>query len=361
MVLRQCPKEVVLSLENNQEDVIEMILEKLFVPSNCLQGEEFSTYLLWPQDKSVKVQVEVPEALEILRIYNAERINSDGNTMFEVSEFEENGYLGIVLRARRLSEHTRDEEILFSITDSQGRSQVERRCVHLFRPSLRIVSIPSQVLVRLDRKRVKCFLKENILISNEGEGMAVIDLEASEDSELDISMPKETAEFAKNFWEDFTASLETIKHERPEHAPLIDKLISIADSPPSSFEALGEKIKETAEELDNAFLNDLEFAEDFSSSLVVAYRKNLHIIPEVESFVTYLKSMEPNRIMIRNPIGVINVDQEPKTFRGEIRIMDFGYNTFEPVAVEFRLVAEEKCDVPIHKIFSVISENQVLE
>lgn len=308
----------------------------------------------------VSVRIEISEAFEILRIYNAESVPTEGQRILEVSQFEENGYLGIVLKAQRSPEHTKDEEILFSVKDSSGKCQIEKRSVHLFRPSLRMISIPDQVSVEVRRGRVvECFPKKNILISNDGEGMAVIDLEASEDSELEILMPKETAEFAKNFWEDLATSLQRIKHERPEHAPLIDEIISMAASPQGFPEAAAEKIKSTAEELEDAFSNDLEFAEDFSSSVIVAYRKNLHIIPEVESFVTYLKSMEPNRIMIRNPIGTINVNQDPKIFKGEIRIMDFGYNTYEPIAVEFRLVAEEQCDVPIHKIFSVINNREV--
>ncbi len=337
-----------------------MILNRLFVPSNCLQGGELPIHLLWSRDKILKIHIEIPKSFEILRINNGEDFQIQENCIINVSKFEENGFLGMILKTPQLPQPSIDETIIFEIIDSNGERQVEKRYVHLFRPLIKVISVPNQMMVKKESNQ-ECLVNNRILINNEGEGIAVIGFKVLEDSQLKIVEPKGTEQFAKSFWSDWSLELEEIKSMYPDHATLINNLVLLGTSHPQLDASGMKKVKEVFEQLRNELMNDLVFAEDFIKSSVVAYMKNLHIITELESFVTYLKSIESNRIILDNPIGVLKIGREQKKFKAELTTVDLGYNSYPPIPIELKLSAEDDCEVPIHKILAVVQNNMVIK
>ena len=215
-------------------------------------------------------------------------------------------------------------------------------------------------MVKKDKNQNPCSVEDRILIANEGEGIAVIGFKVLEDSQLKITKPKGTDQFAKHFWTDLALGLEDVKRTYADQASLIDKLVLVGTSPPTLDETGIKKIKDVFEQLENALLCDSAFAEDFIQSLIVAYMKNLHIITEIESFTTYLKSIESNRVIVDNPVDVLRIGREIKKFKAEITSVDLGYNAYPPIPIELNLIAEEDCEVPIHKILTVVQNNEMI-
>lgn len=361
--MQKCSNETNLKISSEQNFTnyvtlhrkTEMILNRLFVPSNCLQGGELPVHLLWSRDKKVKIKIEIPKSFEILRIYNTEdaRIQEDG--FLSVSEFEENGFFGFVLKTPHLSEYAHDEDIIFEIVDSKGVRDVEIKHIHLFRPSVKIISIPNQIVISKDKNQNLCQLESKILISNEGEGLAVVDFMISEDSELKIVEPDGAAQFTKNFWIVWSKSLEKLKSAYSEHADLIDRLISLGTKSYHFDETGIERLRDVFEKLEIVLQSDSPFSKEFITSLGIAYMKNIHLITEMESFVTYLKSIELNKIIVNDPISVLKVGREPKKFKAQLTMVDLGYNAYEPIPIELELKADQDCEVPIHSILAVVN------
>ena len=116
-----------------------MLIDRLFVPSNCVQGGELPIYLLWPKDRELEIEIQLPTKFEILEIYNAQKPRIMEGNILRATEFEENGYLGLLVKTPRLDEHTKDTEILFEIISPDGQRQQEKKIVHLFRQSVKVI------------------------------------------------------------------------------------------------------------------------------------------------------------------------------------------------------------------------------
>lgn len=331
-----------------------MILHKLYVPSNCLQGAELPVHILWSKDTKIALRMETPMSFEILNVYNAEVADTKEVQDIRVSsftKFEENGYLGIILKCPQLKEHASDQTILFEALDSEGNSQREKRSIHLFRPSIKIISVPPKMGVK--HQRYGIVVKDRIAVANDGEGLGIVGFNVLEDSQLKISQPEGAKEFSKSFWSDWSVSLQKLKSSFPGRADLINKIISLGTAPPQMGAEWVKRLRGVYEELENVLQSDSTFADEFVKSLVVAYMRNLHIMTEVESFATYLKSIEPNRIIIENAIGVLNVGRQPKKFKAELVSIDLGLNSYPEIPVEVELVAEKDCEVPVYKLLNV--------
>lgn len=337
-----------------------MILKRLFVPSNCLQGNEFSLHLLWPRDKVVNVCITIPKLFEVLRINNGEDPKLNENKLI-VTQFEENGFLGVILKTPQLPEHSKDEEIIFEINDSNGNKQIEKRLVHLFRPSVEIVSHPKQIKVIKDKNQDIFYVEDKINFTNDGEGIAILGFNVLDDSQLKIIKPKGAAEFEKNFWTVLSEEIKEVNKIYPEHSSLLDEFMMIGTSPHDFSEKKIETVKEIFNELENVLLYDSTFAEKFINSVIVAYMKNIHMITEIESFITYLKSIESDKIIIDDPIRVLKIGKELKKLKAEITVTDLGYNIYPTIPIELDFIAEGDCEIPIHKLITVVQNNKVVK
>ena len=334
-----------------------MLIDRLFAPSNCVQGGELPIYLLWPKDRELEIEIQLPTKFEILEIYNAQKPRIMEGNILRATEFEENGYLGLLVKTPRLDEHTKDTEILFEIISPDGQRQQEKKFVHLFRQSVKVISIPKYTIVKKHLGKGKVVLKDKISITNEGEGIAVIGFKLVDDSELKISEPKGTADFRKNFWSDWSVGLSKIKKGQPNYSSLIDSFIKIGNSQLILDEEGVEKIRDVFGELEESMQNDIFFADELIKSLVVAYMKNVNVLVEIESFVTYLNSIDAGRIIINNPTDVIKIGKKPKKFSAELQIVDLVYNSYPSVPIELELSADDDCEIPIYDIINVINKN----
>ncbi len=47
-----------------------MIVESLFMPETCLQGDDFPAYIIWNKYEEIEVTVDYPPTIDIKNIYN---------------------------------------------------------------------------------------------------------------------------------------------------------------------------------------------------------------------------------------------------------------------------------------------------
>lgn len=112
-----------------------MLVSKLYVPKKCPDGERLVTYLLWPKNQEITIILKKPESWDIEQLYNPARNQMREGNVIAFSGFFINGYLGIVFRMPILSEVSKTEEIVFTIDDGSGLSEVHERKVTIFRHS----------------------------------------------------------------------------------------------------------------------------------------------------------------------------------------------------------------------------------
>src|SRR2546425_408573 len=70
----------------------------VYLPDSCLQGEELPAHVLWLQSERVEITVSFSDSLELVSIFNVpgSGVTSSGDNAIEVSQFDVNGYLGLL-------------------------------------------------------------------------------------------------------------------------------------------------------------------------------------------------------------------------------------------------------------------------
>jgi|GEM_PF-2419349 len=324
-------------------------VKSLFVPSTCLQGSKLPVHVIWSKEKDLKISVRYPDSFEVSEIFNGKPSLSESNPLV-FSEFEENGYIGIVFNTKKVSENRLKVTIDFTFEEAGGNIGHITRGVHCFRPDVKVVHVPSVIEIKKD-KDGKYYASDRIQVVNCGEGTAVLSLVEREETELRIREPHGIGEFITNFWSDFIEGLSHLKNRYPDHAELLDKLIGLKDKLSKVLdEAEVKGLKDLVEELENILITDSSFSEEYESTVQVAYIKNLKFITELESFLIYLKSTDSERLLLKNPINVLNLEPRKKNFRANLNIIDLNYNSYPKVPISFEICATEACELPLHKL-----------
>ena len=113
-------------------------------------------------------------------------------------------------------------------------------------------------------------------------------------------------------------------------------------------------LKDLVEELENILITDSSFSEEYESTVQVAYIKNLKFITELEALI-YLKSTDSERLLLKNPINVLNLEPRKKNFRANLNIIDLNYSSYPKVSIDFEIYAMEACELPLHKLLNLQS------
>ena len=326
-----------------------MLIQKLFVQSNCLQGEKLSAYVLWSRDKDLSMEITIPDELEVKEVNNAQVERKEGKII--TKKVENNGYLGMILEAGSLEQSSVDADVIFDVSDGEGNTQQEKRTIHLFRPDFEVTKMPINVLVKRDN-RGRMTPDNLVEFHNKGEGLAVIGFDVAEESEVGITEPLEMKVFGENFGKDFSEYMNAAKKDYQDYSGQIDNFIEVFTSRVRLTKESLKKLKDVMEDLTELLVADPTFGQVFSSSLFNAFYKNANIITEFETFINYIKSIESNRVIILDPISIVNLNTQRRKFKGEIRVIDRGLNVYPSVPFEIEIgAAEENVSIPIYKLF----------
>lgn len=327
------------------------LLNSLFVPSTCLQGSRLPVHLIWDKDRETTVQINYPECFELDSIFNGIAQILDKNTLL-FDKFEDNGYLGLVFKTSKISTPSEKEVITFSVK-SKDRAETISKEVFLFRPEVKVLEIPDHIEVKEGLDGVPTPTKQ-IRISNIGEGTAVLGFNEHPDSTLRIKSSQGLGEFIINFWNDFSELLEDLKSTYPKYESLLERIIRLKEKINC---ILGEtevaELKAIVSELESVILSDSEFTDEYRSAVELAYLKNIRFITNIESFLIYLKSIDSNKLLLKNPIDVLNVKPEGGQFKANLNIIDLNYNSYPAVPVEFVISADEECEIPLYKLLDL--------
>ena len=325
------------------------------MPDTSIQGDSFPAHVIWDKSETVKIRVKFPSALEVKEVFNVPPGGAitlpDGTA--ELRGFIMNGYVGLVLRSKRLEDTLVRERVTFEIEYLGGSSSENyEREISLFRPMLELLDVPPEVRVRSTLASRFAKLDEKIRIRNTGEGTAIIQVELQSKDEFEKLTAVEFDDFRKRFIDDVEMKLRAISAEDPSRADLIVKFLSLLKTPMVFNEEGKAEIKSVFEDLVNALQNDEKFLEKFASSLATSYLRNMQILTEINSFTEYLNSIGEGRVILLNSTDVIRAKKQAGVMNLKIRITDLAYNNYPAVELPPITVRwEGSGDLPIHMLF----------
>lgn len=339
--------------------ILTMLVERLFVPSTCLQGSEIAAHLLWPKEKEVIIRVTVPSSLEIFDINNGTEIRKDDEKTYVFDGFDVNGFLGLIFQSKVLETPSKTDRIVFKISDNEGNYEEEEKFIHLFRPAVELVSMPDDIVVKYENDHEATRLNEKIKVSNLGEGLALIGIKADPDSSIQLSEPKGMYEFWTSVWSDIKQKMGKTTIEYPQYKKQIQDYLTLGDFIVTNMPNILDEqiIKENIgvmDALENILASDNIFAEEFAHAIGTAYLKNLHFITNLESFLSYLQTIESNKVLMINALAVINIKRDPQLFKGDIAIFDLNGTAYAPIRFQLLISANSPCELPLHSLIDVI-------
>lgn len=348
--------------DNNQKSKEKAISDKtfrptlfknLFVPAFCLQGAEFQIHCEWDIEKQIKIEILIPDSIEILNVDNTELYQIIEKRILHIDSFTVNGFLGVVLKAKMLPNSSVDETIHIKVIKSELESEIICKTIHLFRPEIKIINNTSTISITKNGDNFKII--NPLQIKNVGEGTAIVGFKVADESELKIEQPSGTGEFLKNYIKDLHKGLRKLQSDFPQNAELLDGFILLGTIPFEEFDKnVLKRVEELLEKLNEACDSDADFLDGMTNCIIEAYINNINEVVNLEGFLNYIKSAESKRVLLKESINVLKVTQMPKKFKAVLNYGDLTFDFFSPIPVKFDVVSNCDCEIPIYKIIEIL-------
>ena len=346
-------------------------IRSIYVPPYGLQGQNFSCHILWESTYDLKAAVlDTDAAVTIENVYNSSEeciiLKNNGRTV-EISSVIENGYIGFVIKAQRISENFKIANININIVLSKDGNNIEKRKeykLELFRPDLKLLSVPKHIKVEFLKDMLNPTYNDRIKISNQGKGAALLLVIPENNSNIKFTnfFGEETIQFITNL----TNALNRLKVEYVEHAKLLDMLInfySIAKKFSNNeydnieeFKQLSEQVSKQMHEMET---NDPEFINDVSDSISDTFLSVFSINKEFQSWVHSIESMRSQRIILLNPLSAIETKDKITRLTFKLLYLDAIGNYYPEIETEeiiLEAAGSSSIRIPIFELITLEGE-----
>ena len=332
-----------------------MKINSLYMPDSCLQGDSFPAHIIWNKNDSITIKLNLPKSIKIKDLFNVqnEDIIQKSQNSCVIKNFDINGYLGLVFTSDFYDSPKVQESIEFEIFDMESQEISKHvKKIELFRPYIKIESVPSKILINKANESNNCTLSEKIKLKNCGDGTALIAVEFTTDNDFIRSAPSGYNDFVKKFLMDLEIKLTDLKEKYQEYQNLIENFLNLIKQPISLTDGFREQIKELDNELTKKFEENEGFREEFVSAIIISYIENIELITEIRSFIEYLNSIGKGRIVLLNSIEVIKPKNKSGKIELQIQMTDLAYHNFPAIKLpEIEIICDTDCEIPIHSVF----------
>ena len=328
-----------------------MPIESIFLPDEGLQGEDIPSHIIWKDMNYSNIRINFPPILRLKEIYN---VNEDKwvinkNTLI-VKGVEVDGYLGLLFESLRSDEEKEKYgEIDFRFINTEGEIIFQtKKSIRLFRPFIFLEDVPQSIKIAFPNKEID----KKIKLTNSGEGTAIIGIETTEKSEIRETSSKIVEDFMNEFTKDLEKEIFRLKEEFPAYPQFLDKFLLYEKEPEW-------EIEEVVEELEQIREKDEVFFYALAQSLARAIMNNIHFDTVIESFFSYLDSLATNKILIYNPLDVIEVSETPKRIDLKVLQKDLLMKEYDPIEIPAIVISANKRDIiELHRLFEWGGSNE---
>lgn len=314
---------------------------EVYLAEDILQGEEVPFYVTWREESVESIQLSAKGFEGIVGLYNAPvRKLPVANAVIVANDLKTPGYLGGVLRTTMSDlpvEHG-ELEVSLRIKDGKPKRFVERRILHSAR--LTLERGPTSVAVPLTKEFTPS------IVEVRGAATVMLDIEEAAESELPLVLPSEIMTAYEKFGSAVVSGVDRLKQEFPQHAGLIEELLT-----PREGQSLRQFYDDSVAKL-IAVKNDKSFIEAYALVYVSALLgqtsvKDTLFIPLIE----YLESNAATKVFLRSPFVSVKVPAGGGRLSFEIIARDLlGRQCGKPVAVQVSLVGSKEMLVPVKDI-----------
>ena len=313
-----------------------MQINSFYVPPYTLNGDEFPVHIIFEGSNLTHITVKFGHELAVKEIYN---VPEDGYEIIsaqelKVRDLEVDGYLGLVLISEIGNEPNKQCNIVLEMREREEQI-IQQKSIHIFRPVLKVVSVPSQISVSYDSSKKKYNVSDKIVLKNVGLGSAIVNMKVNERSAGKLGMPENLREFLEGFMIDLNAYISTLKVHYPEASPIISEFFRFFGHPELIIEETRkDNVKAVVERFIEALENDENLASEFAEAVVSSYLKNIQLITEISSFLEYLHSTAEGKVILTNPVEVLSNESGTFGTGFSLGITDLALNSYPELPID---------------------------
>ncbi len=334
----------------------------IYLPASNLQGQDTPFYALWDTNKNYSIKIELPNGLSLKELYNVseDAIQQLTESSVLIKKCNINGYIGGLITSNINNDSA---QLLKSIKVSlmSGEDSTNKLDsiesfepeIELFRPDVKLISVPAKILVTKNNKG-KIETDNKIILSNLGKGMGLISIEIKSSEQLKETYSEGAGAFIEGLIYDLKQNLGELKVRYSAYSDVIDSLIQFLEKPTY----LTKEEREAQQRLVSRFRELVDSDEGFKEEIAFAVNKsilkNAQILISLSSFVAYIKSGLSGKIMNLDALRAVEIKKGEVPIQINLKIIDLGGNLCSEIRVpEITVATEESYIVPFYELFGV--------
>ncbi len=340
-----------------------MQIESFYVPPYTLNGDEFPVHIIFEGSNLAQIKVKFDQELTLKEVYN---VTGEGYEVIspqelKVKDLEIGGYLGLVLISEIGNIPNKQCNIVVEIVENEEKI-IQEKSIHIFRPMLKVLRVPSQISVKYDSSQQKYNVSDKIVLKNVGLGSAIVNINVNDSGTGILDMPENIREFMDGFMKDLNSYFTEFKVRYPESFPIIEEFFQFIGHPELIIEETkNDKTKIVFERFKGALENDESLASDVAEAIVASYLKNIQFITEISSFLDYLNSTVDGKVILTNPVEVLSNETDTFETGFSLGITDLAHNRYPELTIDdLNFEFEGTKSVPLYLLFDWQSDSKVL-
>ena len=327
---------------------------EVYVPDFNLQGDYFPFYII-SKNKMQSVIINYTDGLSPKEIYNAKPESVElGKSSITIRGFKVEGYLGGMFNTSfDKVNYGKSESISFEVK-FDGEESKSSKTIELFRPDVSVDPGEKKLNITKHYNKDKTeFVKIDspIPITNKGLGASLISIETQEDNQqVELSLPQDYIDMAEKLMQDLTSSLSELGEKYPNYQEHMSNIIEVAKHPIPTRETASQ-YKDAMQNLGIILESNPEFKDDFVTSFFGAVIRNISVTKEMQTFLAYLMSIKPHKVILLNPLVNITLSKGSYSFDLVIRQTDLLKNFYENIIINVKVDCNKDVNIPISDLF----------
>lgn len=318
-------------------------MTEFYLPPDALQGQDVPGHVLWDTEESPSVTITLPPTLTLKELFNVtpDAVEVEAGVV-RIKSVVRDGYLGFVLKSRSLESLNELAEVSVSLTSGSKELFSGSTHVSLFRPSLRVASAPTQIVVPDEQDP-----RERVALMIEGQGTLLLVVKNAATSEVKLVMPDNLVKALTGFAKDMKEGMEALELRFGESYSGFFSALQDVDF--ANKDVALQRIANEAE----LIASDEEFVEAFQTIIYKALLANSdYEALLLRALMEFVRSTSLGGAILTTPFLEIPLEPTPKKLELEIECRDLlGHQLSTTVLPPILVSAPTKTSLPLSSLF----------
>ena len=331
---------------------------EIYVPDYNLQGDLIPFYII-SKNKIESVVITYTNGLSLKELYNVNQQGIElGNSSIMVHKLKVDGYLGGMFNSLFDEiNYGKVESITFEVR-LEGKEYKTSRAVQLFRPNISVESsvesnetnIKISSSYNKETKVERNIVNHPIPITNNGLGASLISIETKGNDQVTLTLPKDYLDFVENLTNELDSSMGELGKKYPEYNVTIKEIMEVMKNP-FPTETTVSQYKGSIQSFELILESNPVFREEFDATLIASIFHNISLTTDLNTFLAYLMSLKPHKIILSEPLMMINLPMGKSSFNLVIRQTDLLKNVYDDIIIKVSLDCKKELTIPISELF----------